>query len=84
ARRPRLLLLDEPTFGQDRRGWESVVQIVDELVGEGTAVLAATHDQAFATRVADRQVEMVAGWIVADDGRAPPRAASPESPLMGV
>ncbi len=84
ARRPRLLVLDEPTFGQDRRGWESVVQIVDELVGAGTAVLSATHDQAFATRVADRRVEMAAGWIVADDGRAAPPVASPESPLMGV
>ncbi|MEO7230950.1 MAG: ATP-binding cassette domain-containing protein [Candidatus Limnocylindrales bacterium] len=84
ARRPRLLVLDEPTFGQDRRGWESVVQIVDELVGEGTAVLAATHDQAFAARVADRRVEMAAGWIVADDGQSTRRGSSPESPLVGI
>ena len=68
AHRPPLLVLDEPTFGQDRRGWESIVAIIDELVEEGTAVVAATHDQRFAARVADRHVEMAEGWIVADDG----------------
>ncbi|MBI3745438.1 MAG: ATP-binding cassette domain-containing protein [Chloroflexi bacterium] len=69
ARRPRLLLLDEPTFGQDRRGWESLAEIITELVGAGTAVLAATHDPRFAARVADRRIEMDDGWIVADDGQ---------------
>ena len=68
ARRPRLLVLDEPTFGQDRRGWEALAGILAEQVGEGTAVLAATHDQRFAGRVADRRVEMADGWLIADDG----------------
>ena len=68
TRRPRVLLLDEPTFGQDRRGWEALASILDELVEQGTAVLAATHDERFAARVASRRVEMADGWIVADDG----------------
>ena len=68
ARRPRLLVLDEPTFGQDRRGWEAMAAIIGELVEEGTAVLAATHDERFASRVANRRIEMADGWIVADDG----------------
>jgi energy-coupling factor transport system ATP-binding protein len=68
ARRPRILLLDEPTFGQDRRGWEAIAAIVGDLVDEGTAVIAATHDERFATRVAQRRVEMADGWVVADDG----------------
>jgi energy-coupling factor transport system ATP-binding protein len=68
ARRPRLLLLDEPTFGQDRRGWEAMAAIFDELVDEGTAVVAATHDTRFAARVGRRRVEMKGGWVVADDG----------------
>ncbi|MES2209213.1 MAG: ABC transporter ATP-binding protein [Chloroflexota bacterium] len=67
ARRPRLLVLDEPTFGQDRRGWESIAEIVDEVTDAGTAVLVATHDEAFAARVATRRIEMAEGWIVADD-----------------
>jgi len=68
ARRPRLLLLDEPTFGQDRRGWEATAELLGELVEEGTAVVAATHDERFATLVASRRIEMADGWVVADDG----------------
>lgn len=67
ARSPSLLLLDEPTFGQDRRGWEAIAQIIDELVEEGTTVIAATHDLAFARRIATRHIEMGDGWIVADE-----------------
>ena len=77
AHRPRLLLLDEPTFGQDRRGWEAMAAIVGELVEEGIAVLAATHDERFATQVAHRRVEMADGWIVADDGPGRGRGAGP-------
>ncbi|HEX5589378.1 MAG TPA: ABC transporter ATP-binding protein [Candidatus Limnocylindrales bacterium] len=68
ARRPRVLVLDEPTFGQDRRGWEALARILDEQVAGGTAVVAATHDERFATRVAARRIEMADGWIVGDDG----------------
>jgi energy-coupling factor transport system ATP-binding protein len=74
ARRPRVLLLDEPTFGQDRRGWEALAAILDELVEAGTAVIAATHDERFAARVAQRRIEMADGWVVADDG--PGRASA--------
>jgi len=70
ARRPRVLLLDEPTFGQDRRGWEAMAVIIDELAADGIAVIAATHDERFAARVARRRVELAGGRIVADDGSA--------------
>jgi len=68
VRRPRILLLDEPTFGQDRHGWEALATILDELVEAGTSVLVATHDERFASRVARRRLEMAEGWLVADDG----------------
>jgi energy-coupling factor transporter ATP-binding protein EcfA2 len=68
ARQPNVLFLDEPTFGQDRRGWEAMAAIIGELVEDGTAVLAATHDERFASRVARRRIEMADGWIVDDDG----------------
>ncbi len=71
VRRPSVLVLDEPTFGQDRHGWESLAAILDEQVAEGTAVLAATHDDRFAARVADRRVALVDGRIVSDDGIDP-------------
>jgi len=68
ARRPRLLLLDEPTFGQDRRGWEALARILEALVEEGVAMVAATHDARFATDVARRRLEMADGWVIADEG----------------
>jgi energy-coupling factor transport system ATP-binding protein len=68
ARRPRLLALDEPTYGQDRHGHEALVRALDELVGSGTAVLAATHDERFVGDAIRRRVELADGWIVAIDG----------------
>ena len=45
---PRLLLLDEPTVGQDRQTWAAVLGVVRALQREGCAVLASTHDLALA------------------------------------
>jgi energy-coupling factor transport system ATP-binding protein len=64
VRRPRLILLDEPTFGQDRHGHEALVALLGELVGERTAVLAATHDERFVRDAMDSRIEMAEGWIV--------------------
>jgi energy-coupling factor transport system ATP-binding protein len=44
ATRPRVLVLDEPTFGQDALTWAALVELLEELRSEGTAVVAATHD----------------------------------------
>ena len=46
AARPRVLVLDEPTFGQDARTWSELVALLRRLVAAGTAVVAATHDAA--------------------------------------
>ena len=67
ARRPLLLALDEPTFGQDRRGHEALVSALADLVGEGSALLAATHDERFVRDATERRVELAGGWIVEDD-----------------
>ncbi len=44
AHGPRLLLLDEPTVGQDRLTWEAVVHTVLAAVQDGAAVVVASHD----------------------------------------
>ena len=67
ARRPLLLALDEPTYGQDRRGHEALVEALAELVGNGSAMLAATHDEQFVRDATDRWIELQDGWIAADE-----------------
>ncbi len=52
ATRPRVLVLDEPTFGQDAVTWSELVALIAELLDEGTAVIAATHDAEFADAIA--------------------------------
>ncbi|MEV8368073.1 ATP-binding cassette domain-containing protein [Microbacterium sp. NPDC064584] len=44
ATRPRMLVLDEPTFGQDARTWGELVALLAELRDAGSAVVAVTHD----------------------------------------
>ncbi|WP_322410979.1 ABC transporter ATP-binding protein [Microbacterium invictum] len=45
ATRPRVLVLDEPTFGQDARTWSELVALLAELRDAGTAIVAITHDR---------------------------------------
>src|SRR5207247_204123 len=51
---PRVLILDEPTFGQDRRTWLELVDLLAGLRDAGRAIVAATHDQTFVDVLADR------------------------------
>jgi energy-coupling factor transport system ATP-binding protein len=67
-RDPDLLVLDEPTFGQDRTGYQGLLDILRERVAAGTCVLAATHDERFAADFATRRVVMDGGRLV-EDGR---------------
>lgn len=44
ATRPRVLVLDEPTFGQDARTWAELVAMLAALRDEGSAIVTITHD----------------------------------------
>ena len=67
VRRPEVLVLDEPTFGQDRIGYEGLIGILEEHLDHGACLIAATHDTRFVGDVAGRVVEIDAGWIVRDE-----------------
>jgi energy-coupling factor transport system ATP-binding protein len=54
ATAPRLLVLDEPTFGQDRRTWIELVDLLAGLRDEGHGIIAVTHDADFVATLADR------------------------------
>jgi energy-coupling factor transport system ATP-binding protein len=58
ATRPALVVLDEPTFGQDRNTWEELVRLLAEIADDGTAVVAVTHDLDFVTVLGDRRIDM--------------------------
>lgn len=58
ATRPRVLVLDEPTFGQDARTWSELVHLLAELTDSGSAVVAASHDELFVETLADRRVRL--------------------------
>jgi energy-coupling factor transport system ATP-binding protein len=59
--RPRLLVLDEPTFGQDSRTWRELVAFLAELLDDGSGIVAVTHDAAFVDALADSEIRM-APW----------------------
>jgi energy-coupling factor transport system ATP-binding protein len=58
ARDPRILILDEPTFGQDRRTAGELLDLLARQRDAGGAVCFVTHDLPFAAALADRTVEL--------------------------
>lgn len=58
--RPGLLVLDEPTFGQDARTWRELVVFLAELLEQGSGIVAVTHDLDFVEALADRRLQLAA------------------------
>jgi energy-coupling factor transport system ATP-binding protein len=75
-RPPAVLLLDEPTFGLDRRGTESVMGLLDDLRATGQSQLLATHDPRLLPGC-DRVVALDRGRVVFD---GPPERFLAEPP----
>ncbi len=61
-----VVVLDEPTTGQDARGIARVGAIVRQLHAEGRTVIAISHDMAFVAEHFARVVVMRAGRVVLD------------------
>jgi energy-coupling factor transport system ATP-binding protein len=61
-----VVVLDEPTTGQDARGVDRVHSIVAGLSGAGRTVIAISHDMRFVAEAFSRVVVMRAGRIVLD------------------
>ncbi len=64
--RPQLLVLDEPTFGQDARTWDELVDLLAEARDDGRAIVTVTHDEELVHALADRVVRVDAGRLVSD------------------
>jgi energy-coupling factor transport system ATP-binding protein len=61
-----IVVLDEPTTGQDARGVERIRAIVDRLAADGRTVVGISHDMRFVAESFDRIVVMRDGRIVLD------------------
>jgi energy-coupling factor transport system ATP-binding protein len=60
ATAPPVLLLDEPTFGQDSRTWAELATLLAEHRDAGGAVVMATHDRALIEALGAREVALPA------------------------
>jgi energy-coupling factor transport system ATP-binding protein len=60
ATAPRVLVLDEPTFGQDRRTWIEIVDLLAKLRDDGCGVVTVTHDADVVAALADRTLRLPA------------------------
>ena len=63
---PAILVLDEPTTGQDADGVARVGAVVEAMERAGRTVVAITHDMEFAATRFGRIVVMREGVVVAD------------------
>ena len=67
AKQPKLLLLDEPTTGQDERSLSEIRKLLLAYKNNGGSVFICTHDLELAAQVTDRVIVLRNGEIIADD-----------------
>lgn len=63
VRRPRILLLDEPTFGLDASGTMRMLEQLERLRAGGTVIVMVTHDEEIVKRCATRVWQVEAGCV---------------------
>lgn len=58
AAHPQVLVLDEPTFGQDANTWAELASFLSELLDDGTAVVSVTHDAEFSAALGGTELRL--------------------------
>ncbi|HXM56651.1 MAG TPA: ABC transporter ATP-binding protein [Candidatus Dormibacteraeota bacterium] len=69
AMRSPVVVLDEPTTGQDAAGIERLVALMARLRGEGRTLVVVSHHSGFIRRTCDRAVRLEAGRLVSPHSR---------------
>ena len=64
--RPEVMLLDEPTTGQDLGHIDDIITLLQDYKARGGTIIFCTHDAEVAARHADRVIVMTGGCVVAD------------------
>ena len=75
---PRVLVADEPTFGQDALTWASLVELLDDLRGRGTALVLVTHDEPLVRALADVRLDLPDRPHAAASGPPTPGRTTPD------
>ena len=63
---PDVLVLDEPTAGQDQRNYTEIMDFLDELQQKGHTIVMITHDMQLMLDYSDRAVVVMDGQVLAD------------------
>lgn len=75
ATSPDILVLDEPTFGQDANTWAELVSLLGGLIAEGHAVVSVTHDGDFTAALGGNVLRVADGTAQLQSAAASGRAA---------
>ena len=63
---PEILVLDEPTAGQDQRNYTDIMEFLDSLQEKGHTIVMITHDMQLMLDYSDRAVVVMDGQVLAD------------------
>lgn len=64
---PEMIILDEPTAGQDYRHYTDIMEFLTELNRSGITIVMITHDMHLMLEYAERAVVFSDGYVIADD-----------------
>ncbi len=67
---PQMVILDEPTAGQDYRHYTEIMEFLKELHNRGITVVMITHDMHLMLEYAQRAIVFSGGQVIADDTSA--------------
>ncbi len=79
AMKPEVLVIDEPTTGQDYKRSREIMDLAVRLNKEGSTIIVITHDMSLVAEYAKRTILMHQGQILYD---GPPREAFTKTELL--
>lgn len=65
--KPEIIILDEPTAGQDYKTYTDIMNFLDSLQKQGHTIVMITHDMQPMLEYSDRCIVVLEGKIIADD-----------------
>ena len=67
ALEPKVLILDEPTAGQDYKRYKEFMQFIKEIAKKGVGIILITHDMHLALEYSNRSIVLCQGTIIANN-----------------